>query len=140
MSQLRHYEIVFLVHPEQSEQVPNTIKRYEAMITSSGGKIHRLEDWGKRTLVYPIKKMSKAHYVLMNIECNDQTLKEISNNFRYNDAIIRNIILKCDAAITEPSPILTQQENKPLDLPPEILAAEERAEAGVAITDNTTVE
>lgn len=103
---LRHYEIVFLVHPDQSEQVPNFIQRYEGIIKNAGGNIHRLEDWGKRTLAYPIQKLTKAHYVLMNVECDEKTLEEITTNFRYHDAILRNLVLKCEKALTEVTPIL----------------------------------
>jgi small subunit ribosomal protein S6 len=101
----RHYEIVFLVHPDQSEQVPAMIERYTNLIAQQNGKIHRLEDWGRRPLAYPINKVMKAHYVLMNIECNKITIDELSDNFRYNDAVIRNMILRTNIAITEPSPI-----------------------------------
>lgn len=103
---MRHYEIVFLVHPDQSEQVPTFIQRYEGIIKTGKGTIHRLEDWGKRVLAYPINKITRAHYVLMNIECSDETLKEITNNFRFHDAILRNLVLKCEKAETEASPIL----------------------------------
>lgn len=102
---MRHYEIVFLVHPDQSDQVPAMIKRYQALISENDGRIHRLEDWGRRQLAYPIKKVRKAHYVLLNIECNDKTLDEIKTNFRYNDAILRNLILRREGAITDPSPM-----------------------------------
>lgn len=100
---MRHYEIVFLVHPDQSDQVPAMIKRYQSLISEKGGKIHRLEDWGRRQLAYPINKVRKAHYVLMNAECDAKTLDEIKNNFRFNDAILRNLILVRDRAITEQS-------------------------------------
>lgn len=102
---MRHYEIVFLVHPDQSDQVPAMIKRYRSLISESGGQIYRLEDWGRRQLAYPIKKVHKAHYVLMNIECDDKTLAEIKTNFRYNDAILRSLILRQDEAVTESSPL-----------------------------------
>lgn len=100
---MRHYEILFLVHPDQSDQVPAMLKRYKALIEENGGTIHRLEDWGRRQLAYPIKKVHKAHYVLMNIECDDKSINEIKTNFRYNDAILRNLILRRELAITEPS-------------------------------------
>lgn len=103
---MRHYEIVFLVHPDQSDQVPAMIERYTQMITESGGAIHRLEDWGRRQLAYPINKIHKAHYVLMNVECGNEVLAEITTLFRYNDAILRNLVIKCDEAITEESLIL----------------------------------
>ncbi len=100
---MRHYEIVFLVHPDQSEQVSAMIDRYKATVESSGGKVHRLEDWGRRQLAYPINKIHKAHYVLMNIECGEAVRDEIETAFRFNDAVIRNLILKRDEAITDMS-------------------------------------
>ena len=100
---MRHYEIVFLVHPDQSEQVPGMIERYSNMIKSKGGTIHRLEDWGRRQLAYPINKIYKAHYVLMNIECDQAVRDELESAFRFNDAVIRNLIMKRDQAITEVS-------------------------------------
>ncbi|QLH42791.1 MAG: 30S ribosomal protein S6 [Coxiellaceae bacterium] len=102
---MRHYEIVLLVHPDQSDQVPSMVKRYKSTIQESGGQVHRLEDWGRRQLAYPINKVHKAHYVLMNIESDDKTLNELKNNFRYNDAIIRSLVLLRDHAETEPSPL-----------------------------------
>jgi len=102
---MRHYEIVFMVHPDQSEQVPAMIERYTGVITEDGGKVHRLEDWGRRHLAYPINKIHKAHYVLMNVECSKPALDELSHNFRFNDAIIREMILRQDEAITEASPM-----------------------------------
>ncbi len=101
---MRHYEVVFLVHPDQSEQVPAMIERYRSTIESSGGAIHRLEDWGRRQLAYPINKIHKAHYVLMNIEVDKKTLEEITSAFRFNDAVIRNLVIARDSAVTEPSP------------------------------------
>lgn len=109
---MRHYEIVFMVHPDQSEQVPAMIERYRSMIDSNGGTIHRLEDWGRRLLAYPINKIHKAHYVLMNIECDADTLEQISEAFRFNDAVIRNLIIKRDAADTEPSPLMKSREQE----------------------------
>jgi len=100
---MRHYEIVFLVHPDQSEQVPAMIERYKATIESNGGKIHRLEDWGRRQLAYSINKIHKAHYVMMNVECDENVRNEIETAFRYNDAVIRNLIIKRDVAITDVS-------------------------------------
>lgn len=102
---MRHYEIVTMVHPDQSEQVPAMIERYTKLITESGGAVHRLEDWGRRHLAYPIDKIHKAHYVLMNIECSQEVLDELNHNFRFNDAIIRDMVLRRDEAVTEPSPI-----------------------------------
>lgn len=109
---MRHYEVVFLVHPDQSEQVPAMIDRYKAMIDKGGGRIHRLEDWGRRQLTFPIQKAHKAHYVLMNIECASPTLDELRSAFKFNDAVIRSIVLKREEAITEPSPILKENEEQ----------------------------
>ena len=95
---MRHYEIVFMVHPDQSEQVPAMIERYTSVITEDGGKVHRLEDWGRRHLAYPINKIHKAHYVLMNVECSQAAMDELTHNFRFNDAIIRDLILRRDGA------------------------------------------
>jgi small subunit ribosomal protein S6 len=109
---LRHYEVVFLVHPDQSEQVPAMIERYNTVINTHKGKVHRLEDWGRRPLAYPINKIMKAHYVLMNIECNQEAIDELSENFRYNDAVIRNMILRVNRAINDPSPISKEREGR----------------------------
>lgn len=110
---MRHYEIVFLVHPDQSEQVPGMIERYTTAVTGSGGQVHRLEDWGRRQLAYSINKIHKAHYVLMNIECTDEALEELTTNFRYNDAVLRNMVIREDEAITEESPIMkAEKENR----------------------------
>lgn len=106
---MRHYEVVFLVHPDQSEQVSGMIERYSQMITESGGRIHRVEDWGRRQLAYPIAKVHKAHYVLMNIECGAEVLDEITTLFRYNDAVLRNLVVKMDEAVTGESLILKQE-------------------------------
>ena len=110
---MRHYEIVFLVHPDQSEQVPAMVERYRGMVQESGGAVHRLEDWGRRQLAYPINKLHKAHYVLMNIECGAETLAELESIFRFNDAVIRNVTMRTDKAITEPSPLRKDAEGKP---------------------------
>lgn len=109
---MRHYEIVFLVHPDQSEQVPAMVERYTRTIIENGGKVHRLEDWGRRQLAYPINKIHKAHYVLMNIECGNETLDELTENFRYNDAVIRNMVIRRDEAITEASIMLQAEEKR----------------------------
>ena len=109
---MRHYEIVFLVHPDQSEQVRAMVDRYRTMIESGGGVIHRLEDWGRRQLAYPINKVHKAHYVLMNIECSAQILNELTNAFRFNDAVIRNLVIKRDEAITELSLLAKSAEDE----------------------------
>jgi len=108
---MRHYEMVFIVHPDQSEQVPAMIDRYKTMVTGRGGSLHRLEDWGRRQLAYPIQKLHKAHYVLMNIECDDETLNELEHAFRFNDAVLRHLTVRMDAAVTTPSPML--RESKP---------------------------
>jgi small subunit ribosomal protein S6 len=108
---MRHYEIVFLVHPDQSEQVPAMLERYRSAIESKGGTIHRQEDWGRRQLAYPIQKIHKAHYVLMNIECGQETLNELTSGFRFNDAVIRNLVIKRDKAITEASPLARKEES-----------------------------
>jgi len=102
---MRHYEIVFLVHPDQSEQVPAMVERYRATIETKGGKIHRLEDWGRRQLAYPIIKLHKAHYVLMNIECDGETLAELESAFRFNDAVLRHMTVKRSEALTEATPL-----------------------------------
>ncbi len=106
---MRHYEIVFLVHPDQSEQVPSMIERYKGSIEKSGGKIHRLEDWGRRQLAFSIDKLHKAHYVLMNVEIDAETLDELQTAFRYNDAVLRNLIIKRNEALTAESPIMKQE-------------------------------
>ena len=109
---MKHYEIVFLVHPDQSEQVPAMIERYRSMITSSGGAIHREEDWGRRQLEFPIKKIHKAHYVLMNIVCSREVLNELESAFRFNDAVLRHLTLSCKAAITEKSAMMAEVERE----------------------------
>jgi len=109
---MRHYEIVFLVHPDQSAQVPAMIERYRNGLESHGGVIHRLEDWGRRQLEYPINKVHKAHYVLMNIEVNKAGLDELTSAFRFNDAVIRNLVISCDSAITDPSPMARSESDE----------------------------
>ncbi|WP_133491752.1 30S ribosomal protein S6 [Alcanivorax sp. 24] len=109
---MRHYEIVFLVHPDQSEQVPAMIERYSAIVTDGKGTIHRLEDWGRRQLAYPINKIHKAHYVMLNIECDGETLAELENTFRFNDAVIRHLVIRREKAITEPSPLAKTNEKE----------------------------
>lgn len=108
---MRHYEIVFLVHPDQSEQVGAMVERYRSSIEGRGGKVHRFEDWGRRVLAYPIQKLVKAHYILMNIECDQETLEELESNFRFNDAVLRHLTIRRDEAISEASPML-QESNK----------------------------
>ncbi|MCW4149475.1 30S ribosomal protein S6 [Halomonas sp. 18H] len=109
---MRHYEIVFMVHPDQSEQVQAMVERYTGLVTENGGTVHRLEDWGRRHMAYPINKIHKAHYVLMNVECSGETLEEIENIFRFNDAIIRSLVVRCKEAITEASPMMKPAEDK----------------------------
>ena len=107
---MRHYEIVFLVHPDQSEQVPAMIERYRGIITADGGAVHRVEDWGRRQLAFPIAKVHKAHYVLMNIEASKKALEELTGAFRFSDAVIRNLVMAMPAAVTEPSPMARAEE------------------------------
>lgn len=109
---MRHYEIVFLVHPDQSEQVGGMVERYTKTIEEDGGKVHRLEDWGRRQLAYAIDNVHKAHYVLMNVECSGAALAELEDNFRYNDAVIRNLVIRRDAAVTEQSEMLKAEESR----------------------------
>jgi len=124
---MRHYEIVFIVHPDQSEQVPAMIERYKTLIHHDGGKIHRLEDWGRRQLAYPIQKIHKAHYVLMNVELSRQGLAELEHAFRFNDAVLRHLTVHVDNAISEPSPMMKEEKAKSLTSPP--LAGEELSPA-----------
>lgn len=109
---MRHYEVVFIVHPDQSEQVPAMIERYQSMVTTHGGQIHRLEDWGRRQLAYPIQKLVKAHYVCFNIECDQAALDELEHSFRYNDAILRYLFIKTKTAPTEPSIMMKSVERE----------------------------
>lgn len=109
---MRHYEIVFIVHPDQSEQVPAMVERYQALVTADGGKVHRLEDWGRRQLAYPIQKLVKAHYVCMNIECSQSVLDELEHTFRYNDAVLRHLVIKAKKAETEPSIMMKSVERE----------------------------
>jgi small subunit ribosomal protein S6 len=126
---MRHYEIVFIVHPDQSEQVPGMIERYRGLVTSKGGNMHRLEDWGRRQLAYPLAKVHKAHYVLMNVECDQGTLDELEHAFKFNDAVLRHLTVKMDAAVSSPSPMMREEKSKSLiqasDEIKEVLAAEE---------------
>ena len=115
---MRHYEIVFIVHPDQSEQVPAMIERYKGIVTSRGGQVHRLEDWGRRQLAYPIQKMHKAHYVLMNIECDGESLGELEHAFKFNDAVLRHLAIKMKKAVTAPSPMMKEEKSRSLaDVP-----------------------
>lgn len=109
---MRHYEIVFMVHPDQSEQVPGMIERYTGAITTAGGTIHRMEDWGRRQLAYPIDKLHKAHYVLMTVEAEQAVIDELETNFRFNDAVIRNMIMRTKHAVTEVSPMAKAKEER----------------------------
>ncbi|MDE2441207.1 MAG: 30S ribosomal protein S6 [Betaproteobacteria bacterium] len=111
---MRHYEICFIVHPDQSEQVPGMVERYRSIVTAKGGSIHRLEDWGRRQLAYPIQKIHKAHYVLMNIECDGETLNELEHAFKFNDAVLRHLTVKMKAAVTSPSPMMKEEKSKSL--------------------------
>ena len=108
----RHYEVVFMVHPDQSEQVPAMVERYKALVEGGNGKIHRLEDWGRRQLAYPIQNLVKAHYVLMNIEADQSVLNELTESFRFNDAVLRNLVIKRDEAETEQSLIMKSKDEK----------------------------
>ncbi|MGQ0502208.1 MAG: 30S ribosomal protein S6 [Panacagrimonas sp.] len=112
---MRHYEIVIMVHPDQSDQVPAMIERYKSMVEGDGGKVHRLEDWGRRQLAYAIAKLHKAHYVLMNVECTDKALGELENAFRFNDAVIRKLVIRKEAAETVQSPLFKapEEDKKP---------------------------
>jgi small subunit ribosomal protein S6 len=135
---MRHYEIVFLVHPDQSEQVAAMTERYSEMVTSSGGTVHRLEDWGRRQLAHSIAKLHKAHYVLMNVECPKSALEEIQGAFKFSDAVLRHLVIKCDNAVTEPSPLAKSESVKseePAKEPqPEASTAESETAAIAAAT------
>ncbi|MGH8750335.1 MAG: 30S ribosomal protein S6 [Burkholderiales bacterium] len=109
---MRHYEIVFIVHPDQSEQVPGMIERYRGMVTAKGGKVHRLEDWGRRQLAYPLAKVHKAHYVMMNVECDQPTLDEMEHAFKFNDAVLRHLTMKMDEAVSAPSPMMREEKSR----------------------------
>ncbi|HLS85848.1 MAG TPA: 30S ribosomal protein S6 [Burkholderiales bacterium] len=109
---MRHYEIVFIVHPDQSEQVPQMVERYRNVVAQRNGTVHRLEDWGRRQLTYPIQKVHKAHYVLMNIECDNETLTELEHSFKFSDAVLRHLIIKMPKAVTTPSPMMREEKSK----------------------------
>jgi small subunit ribosomal protein S6 len=111
---MRHYEIVFIVHPDQSEQVPAMVERYKNVIAARNGKVHRLEDWGRRQLAYSLQKMHKAHYVLMNIECDGETLGELEHSFRFNDAVLRHLTIKMPKGVVAPSPMMKEEKSKSL--------------------------
>lgn len=129
---MRHYEIVFIVHPDQSEQVPAMVERYRQLVTGKDGKMHRLEDWGRRQLTYPIQKIHKAHYVLMNIECDNATLDELENAFKFNDAVLRHLTIKMDGPVTAPSAMMREEKSRSLNPPGEDSARPAPAE-GVAV-------
>ncbi|HVS26067.1 MAG TPA: 30S ribosomal protein S6 [Burkholderiales bacterium] len=122
---MRHYEIVFIVHPDQSEQVPGMIERYRGLVTSKGGRVHRLEDWGRRQLAYSIAKVHKAHYVLMNVECDQPTLDELEHAFKFNDAVLRHLMVNMKEAVSSPSPMMREEKSKSVMQAP----AEEKAPA-----------
>ena len=128
---MRHYEIVFIVHPDQSEQVPGMIERYRNTIATGNGKVHRIEDWGRRQLAYPIAKVFKAHYVLMNIEVTNETLVELETSFKFNDAVLRHLIVKMDEAVTGPSPMMKEEKSRNVTDGP-APAGEKPAEEAVA--------
>jgi len=111
---MRHYEIVFIVHPDQSEQVPAMVERYKTLVSTRNGNIHRLEDWGRRQMAYPIQKVHKAHYVLMNIECDGETLVELEHAFKFNDAVLRHLTIKMKHAVTAPSPMMKEEKSRSL--------------------------
>lgn len=138
---MRHYEVVFLVHPDQSEQVPAMVERYTSIVKDSGGQVHRLEDWGRRQLAYPINKIHKAHYVLMNIECNTDALDELNYSFKFNDAVIRNLVITTKEAVTGASPIMASASRETRSENTSAPAAEEKAaEAPAADAEETTAE
>ena len=114
---MRHYEIVFIVHPDQSEQVPGMVDRYRQMVTGRNGKIHRLEDWGRRQLAFPLEKVHKAHYVLMNVECDGDTVGEMQHAFKFNDAVLRHLIVQMEEAVTTPSPMMKEEKSRSLAAP-----------------------
>ena len=134
---MRHYEVVFIVHPDQSEQVPAMIERYRALVTIDGGAIHRLEDWGRRQLAYPIQKIHKAHYVLMNIECTLEALAELEHAFKFNDAVLRHITMSTKVAATAPSPMMKEEKSKSVlgrdDAKPAPVVAVAPVEAAAAV-------
>ncbi len=137
---MRHYEIVFLVHPDQSDQVPAMVEKYKDFVESDGGTVHRLEDWGRRQLAYPINKIHKAHYVLMNIECGEKALEEIETAFRFNDAVLRNMVMRVKEAITEPSPLAKSREDESRERRPAAEKPAAKEEAAPAAAEGSTPE
>jgi small subunit ribosomal protein S6 len=129
---MRHYEIVFIVHPDQSEQVPAMIERYRGQIAARNGHVHRLEDWGRRQMAYPIQKVHKAHYVLMNIECDQETMDELEHGFKFNDAVLRHLTIRMDEAVTGPSPMMKEEKSRSLTQPAEVKAEPAATEAPAA--------
>jgi small subunit ribosomal protein S6 len=109
---MRHYEICFIVHPDQSEQVPAMVERYKGIVAARKGTVHRLEDWGRRQLAFPLAKVHKAHYVLMNIECDGETIAELEHSFRFNDAVLRHLTIKMTKAVTDPSPMMKEEKSR----------------------------
>ncbi len=131
---MRHYEITLIIHPDQSEQVPAMIERYRNSITGRSGVIHRFEDWGRRQLTYPIAKVHKAHYVLMNIECDQQTLDELEHAFKFNDAVLRHLTIKMTGAVTTPSPMMKEEKARSV-LSPSAGGAEDSSSAASAVAE-----
>ena len=129
---MRHYEIVFIVHPDQSEQVPAMIERYKTLVTGRNGAIHRLEDWGRRQMAYPIQKVHKAHYVLMNIEADQETMNELEHAFKFNDAVLRHLVIKMDKAVIAPSPMMKEEKSRSLTPQAEAPAATEQVTEATA--------
>jgi len=129
---MRHYEVVFIVHPDQSEQVPGMVDRYRQMVSGRAGKVHRLEDWGRRQLAYPIAKLHKAHYVLMNLECDQETLDELDHAFKFNDAVLRHLIVQMSGAVTTPSPMMREEKSRSLTQPAEDKTAAPAIASGAA--------
>ena len=141
---MRHYEIVFLVHPDQSEQVPGMVERYSSLIKDGGGQVHRVEDWGRRQLAYPINKIHKAHYALMNVECGQDVLEEINTAFRFNDAVLRNLIMSRKGPVTGDSPIMNveresrerkERDDTPASRAPAATVADDVSDADDALSD-----
>ncbi|MGA0975684.1 MAG: 30S ribosomal protein S6 [Methylophilaceae bacterium] len=127
---MRHYEVVFIVHPDQSEQVPAMIERYQTLLKTNSGSIHRLEDWGRRQLAYPIQKIHKAHYVLMNIECDQKTLEELETSFKFNDAVLRHLTFATKGPVSSPSPMMKEEKSKSIVGDKEVLEEKDEVVSG----------
>ena len=127
---MRHYEVVFIVHPDQSEQVPAMIERYQTLLKTNSGSIHRLEDWGRRQLAYPIQKIHKAHYVLMNIECDQKTLEELETSFKFNDAVLRHLTVATKGPVSSPSPMMKEEKSKSIVGDKEVLEEKDEVVSG----------